>query len=386
MWISDTSINRPVFATMVIMSFMVLGAVSMTRLGIDLFPEVNFPFVNVTVIYPGAGPEEVETLVTRPIEDAVAGINGVKKVISTSTEGVARIGVELRLEVDPQAATAEVREKVAAIRGTLPGDIEDPTIQRFDVAALPIMMFAVGSTQPSDADTPTGRGRSQAAPRADRRRRGGGGQRRRGPRDPGQPRSAPARSAQPAAEPGRGQARRRKSRRPRRPGQARRTSISLRTKGEFQTRREIENVILRSARGLDRAPQGRRPGRRRLRGQDVDDASERRRRGVVLGPQAVGRQHRARSPIASTRRSRGSHRHSRGSRSAGHNDADFIKENVRDVRGTHLLRRSDGGAHHLRLHARLALDADLGAGAADLGGRHLLLHVGRGVHHQHDDA
>ncbi len=90
MWISDTSIKRPVFATMVIVSFMVLGIVSMTRLGIDLFPDVNFPFVNVTVVYPGAGPEEVETLVTRPIEDAVAGINGVKKVISTSSEGVAR--------------------------------------------------------------------------------------------------------------------------------------------------------------------------------------------------------------------------------------------------------------------------------------------------------
>jgi hydrophobic/amphiphilic exporter-1 (mainly G- bacteria), HAE1 family len=150
MWISDTSIKRPVFATMVIMSFMVLGVVSMSRLGIDLFPDVNFPFVNITVVYPGAGPEEVETLVTKPIEDVVAGINGVKRVISNSTEGIATVGVELRLEVDPQAATAEVREKVAAIRGKLPQDIEDPTIQRFDVAALPIMTFAVGSTQPSD--------------------------------------------------------------------------------------------------------------------------------------------------------------------------------------------------------------------------------------------
>ena len=82
MWISDISIRRPVFATMVIMSFMVLGIVSMTRLGIDLFPDVNFPFVNISVVYPGASPEEVETLVTRPIEDAVAGINGVKRVES----------------------------------------------------------------------------------------------------------------------------------------------------------------------------------------------------------------------------------------------------------------------------------------------------------------
>src|SRR5918995_4836096 len=150
MWISDISIRRPVFATMVIMSFMVLGVVSMTRLGIDLFPAVNFPFVNVTVVYPGAGPEEVESLVTRPIEDAVAGINGVKKIISTSAEGVSLVGVELRLEVDPQAATAEVREKVAAVRSALPQEIEDPTVQRYDVAALPIMVFAVGSSQPSD--------------------------------------------------------------------------------------------------------------------------------------------------------------------------------------------------------------------------------------------
>ncbi|MGE0863873.1 MAG: efflux RND transporter permease subunit [Vicinamibacterales bacterium] len=150
MWISDTSIKRPVFATMVIVSFMVLGAVSMTRLGIDLFPEVNFPFVNVSVVYPGAGPEEVETLVTRPIEDAVAGINGVKRVISTSTEGFSRVGVELRLEVDPQAAAAEVREKVAAIRERLPEQIKDPTIQRFDVAALPIAVYAVGSSLSSD--------------------------------------------------------------------------------------------------------------------------------------------------------------------------------------------------------------------------------------------
>jgi len=150
MWISDTSIKRPVFATMVIVSFMVLGAVSMTRLGIDLFPEVNFPFVNVSIVYPGAGPEEVETLVTRPVEDAVAGIAGVKRVISTSTEGFSRVGIELRLEVDPQAAAAEVREKVAAIRERLPEQIKDPTIQRFDVAALPIATYAVGSHLPSD--------------------------------------------------------------------------------------------------------------------------------------------------------------------------------------------------------------------------------------------
>jgi hydrophobe/amphiphile efflux-1 (HAE1) family protein len=150
MWISDVSIRRPVFATMIIVTFMVLGIVSMTRLGIDLFPNVNFPFINISVVYPGASPEEVETLVARPIEDAVAGINGIKRVLSRSSESFANVGLELQLEVDPQNAAAEVREKVAAIRYRLPKDIEDPTIVRFDVAALPIMTFAVGSAQPSD--------------------------------------------------------------------------------------------------------------------------------------------------------------------------------------------------------------------------------------------
>jgi len=150
MWISNTSIKRPVFATMVILSFMVLGIVSMSRLGVDLFPSVNFPFITVTVPYPGAAPEEVETLVTKPIEDAVAGINGVKRIESHSRESFAQVGIELRLEVDAQQAAAEVREKVAAIRDSLPRQIEDPTIQRFDVAALPVMVFAVGSSAPSD--------------------------------------------------------------------------------------------------------------------------------------------------------------------------------------------------------------------------------------------
>ncbi len=150
MWISNTSIKRPVFATMVILSFMVLGIVSMSRLGVDLFPSINFPFITVTVPYPGAAPEEVETLVTKPIEDAVAGINGVKRIESHSRESFAQVGIELRLEVDAQQAAAEVREKVAAIRDSLPRQIEDPTIQRFDVAALPVMVFAVGSSAPSD--------------------------------------------------------------------------------------------------------------------------------------------------------------------------------------------------------------------------------------------
>jgi hydrophobe/amphiphile efflux-1 (HAE1) family protein len=150
MWISNTSIKRPVFATMSILSFVVLGIVSMTRLGIDLFPELSFPYVNIATVYSGASPEEVETLVTKPIEDAVAGIEGVKRVESNSTEGFSRVGIEFDLDVDPQGAAAEVREKVAGIRFRLPREIEDPTIARFDINSMPIITFAVSSHLPAD--------------------------------------------------------------------------------------------------------------------------------------------------------------------------------------------------------------------------------------------
>jgi hydrophobe/amphiphile efflux-1 (HAE1) family protein len=332
MWISDTSIKRPVFATMVIMSFMVLGVVSMTRLGIDLFPDVNFPFVNVTVVYPGAGPEEVETLVARPIEDAVAGINGVKRVISTSTEGVARVGVELRLEVDPQAATAEVREKVAAIRGTLPEDIEDPTIQRFDVAALPIMTFAVGSSQPSDVTRQ--QVEDDLKPLLEQidgvaavQVNGGEVREIQINLDPrrlealGLPLTEVA--AKLAAEnldvPG---------------GQVKREgrAIALRTKGEFQTTDEIENVILRSTAGST--------VRLKDVGTVVDGYEEKATTTRLNGTDAVS---------FSVQKQSGANTVEIAERVEAtlarlapsfpqlqirpvHNDADFITENVRDVR------------------------------------------------------
>jgi HAE1 family hydrophobic/amphiphilic exporter-1 len=333
MWISDTSIKRPVFATMVIMSFMVLGVVSMTRLGIDLFPEVNFPFVNVTVVYPGAGPEEVESLVTRPIEDAVAGINGVKRVISTSTEGVSRVGIELRLEVDPQAATAEVREKVAAIRGTLPQDIEDPTIQRFDVAALPIMTYAVGSSQPSDVtrlqvEDDLKPLLEQIDGVASVQVNGGEVREIQINLDPrrlealGLPLNQVA--AKLAAEnldvPG---------------GQVKRDgrAISLRTRGEFDRVDEIENVILRSAAGST------------VRLRDIgtvvdgyeDKSSTTRLNGVDAVSFSVQKQSGANTVEIADRveatLARVAPAFPQLQIRPVHNDADFIKENVRDVRG-----------------------------------------------------
>ena len=333
MWISDTSIKRPVFATMVIASFMVLGIVSMTRLGIDLFPEVNFPFVNVSIIYPGAAPEEVETLVTKPIEDAVAGINGVKRVISTSTEGFSRVGIELRLEVDAQAATAEVREKVAAIRYRLPQEIEDPTIERFDVAALPIMVFAVGSTQPSDVTRR--QVEDDLKPLLEQidgvaavQVNGGEVREIQVNLDPrrlealGLPLSEVAAklSAENLDVPG---------------GQVKREgrSVSLRTKGEFRSAAEIEDVILRSAGGST--------VRVRDTGTVVDGYEERTSTTRLDGTDAVSfairKQSGANTVDIATKVEAALARHAGSFPQLQirpvHSDADGIRENVRDVRG-----------------------------------------------------
>ena len=143
MYISNTSIKRPVFTTMVILALVVLGFVSYTQMNVDLFPDIEFPFVVVTTMYPGAAPEAVATDVTQKIEDAVNPIGGVKHLTSTSLEGVSQVFVEFTLETNAPEAAQEVREKVAAIRADLPKDIEAPLIQRYDPESLPILSLVM---------------------------------------------------------------------------------------------------------------------------------------------------------------------------------------------------------------------------------------------------
>ncbi len=143
MKLADVSIKRPVFATMMIMSLVVLGLFSYIKLNVDLYPDVDFPFVVVTTVLPGAGPEQIETDVTKKVEDAINTIAGVDKISSTSYEGASVVIVQFKLTVDGKMAAQDVREKVSGIRSTLPKEIEDPVIQRYDPASLPIMALAI---------------------------------------------------------------------------------------------------------------------------------------------------------------------------------------------------------------------------------------------------
>jgi hydrophobe/amphiphile efflux-1 (HAE1) family protein len=141
--LSGVAIKRPVFTTMMMAAVFVLGIMGFSRLGTDLFPDVSFPVVVVTVPYPGASPTEVENLISRPVEDAVIGLNGIDRVRSFSREGASQTWVMFKLGVDLDSAATEVRERISQIEYKLPQDAKDPTVGRFDVSAAPILSYTL---------------------------------------------------------------------------------------------------------------------------------------------------------------------------------------------------------------------------------------------------
>ena len=155
MLLSDLSIKRPIFAAVMMLALVTLGAFSYKRLAIDMFPDVEIPVVTVVTKFPGASPESVEREVTKRVEEAVNPIAGVKRVMSTSREGVSTVMVEFRLEVRINDAAQETRAKVGAVRGNLPQGIEEPIIQKIDFSAFPIVSLAVRSASLSPRDLTT---------------------------------------------------------------------------------------------------------------------------------------------------------------------------------------------------------------------------------------
>jgi HAE1 family hydrophobic/amphiphilic exporter-1 len=147
MKLADVSIERPVFATMMILALIVLGLFSYTKLNIDLFPDIDFPYVTVTTVLPGAGPQQMETDVTKKVEDAVNTIGGIDHITSISQEGASIVVIQFKLEVDGKQAAQEVREKISAARANLPTDIKDPVIQRIDPASQPIFVLTVSGNR-----------------------------------------------------------------------------------------------------------------------------------------------------------------------------------------------------------------------------------------------
>lgn len=145
MLISRVAIRRPVFTTMVIGAMIVFGVVSLMRLGIDLFPKVDFPLITIITKLPGADPETMEMRVTDPIEEAVSTLSGLKDIRSTSADSYSLIMVQFQLEKDVDIAFQEVQARVNSVRQQLPTDVEEPVIEKFDVDAAPILTLVVSA-------------------------------------------------------------------------------------------------------------------------------------------------------------------------------------------------------------------------------------------------
>ena len=155
MFLSNLSIKRPIFATVMMLALVTLGVFSYRRLAIDMFPDVEIPVVSVVTKFPGSSPETVEREVSKRIEEAVNSISGVKHVMSTSRESVSSVVLMFHLEVKVNDAAQEVRAKVGAIRGAMPQGIEEPIIQKLDFATFPIASLAVRSERLSARDLTT---------------------------------------------------------------------------------------------------------------------------------------------------------------------------------------------------------------------------------------
>ena len=146
--LANLSIKRPVFITCIVTLILVVGWLSLKKLPVDLFPNVTFPIVTVTTTYPGAGPEEVETLVSKVYEEELSNVPGLKKLSSQNLENVSVIIAEFDLSTDIKYAEQQIRDKVSSARKKLPTDINEPIIRKIDPADQPIMTIAVQSDLP----------------------------------------------------------------------------------------------------------------------------------------------------------------------------------------------------------------------------------------------
>ena len=145
MWLTRISVKYPVFTIMMMFCLMVLGLASWQRMGVEEFPDVDFPFVVVYTTYPGASPETVESEITKKMEDQINTISGLKQVISQSSEGLSTIIAEFDLDVSSAIAAQDVRDKIAPVTAEFRDEIQDPIVERYDPSANAVMSIVFES-------------------------------------------------------------------------------------------------------------------------------------------------------------------------------------------------------------------------------------------------
>ena len=145
MILAHVSVKRPIGVTMIMCIVIIFGAISLYKLPVDLMPDITYPTITVMASYSNASPTEVETLITRPIEQAVAAIPGVEEINSTSTEGRSRVRISFAWGTDLDAASNDLRDRIDRILSRFPDDVDRPTIRKFDAAAMPVLIIGAAS-------------------------------------------------------------------------------------------------------------------------------------------------------------------------------------------------------------------------------------------------
>src|SRR5215510_9638573 len=147
-WLANVCVKRPVFASVLILTIVVVGIIGYKNLSLDRFPNVDFPILTVVTVLPGAAPEQIETEVTDKLEEAVNTISGIDELRSTSSEGVSLVMISFLLDKDTDVAAQEVRDKVNSALPNLPKTIQQPKIEKFDPDASPVLSIALTANKP----------------------------------------------------------------------------------------------------------------------------------------------------------------------------------------------------------------------------------------------
>ncbi len=148
MSLAELSIKRPTFISCLVLVMLAVGTLCMKRMGVDLFPDVTFPVITVTTPYPGAGPHEIETLVSKPLEDEISTLAGIKRLKSVSSEGFSQVIAEFTLETDIKFAEQQIRDRVGSSKSKLPIDVKESMIRRIDPADQPVLILALDAQLP----------------------------------------------------------------------------------------------------------------------------------------------------------------------------------------------------------------------------------------------
>src|SRR4051794_36873155 len=143
--VSAWAIRKPIPSIVLFLVLLILGVFSFRQLPITRFPNIDIPIVSITVTQAGAAPSELQNQVTKRVEDAVAGTNGVKHIVSNISDGVSTTTIESRLEMNPDRVLNDVKDATARIRTDLPRTIDEPIIQRVDIAGLPVVIYAASA-------------------------------------------------------------------------------------------------------------------------------------------------------------------------------------------------------------------------------------------------